>query len=121
MSKKSLRLQTNKMLVAALFALLCVGLYAHVDSYVNQKELANVLGTETSTESGFSKSKNFLRMVWCRLRYGIKCSQTTADQQTGVSEDSMTVDQILERELRNIESEIRIDRGAEQGSSYWSM
>lgn len=86
MSKKSLRQQTNKMLVAALFVMLCVGIYAHVDSWVTKREVSSkVLGRETpATISGNpAQAATFIQTVWCRLRYGRGC-------QIGVSTKNVT-------------------------------
>lgn len=67
MSKKTLRQQKNKMFAAALFAMLCVGIYAHVDSWVVKRELdSKVLGRETGETT-------FIQTLWCRLRLGRDC------------------------------------------------
>lgn len=120
MSKKTLRRQTKKMLMAALFAMLCVGIYAHVDSWV-VKSSSSVLGQETSKSIGGNLTVgSFVRKMWCRLRFGRNC-QFDATVQTNMSEEGMSTDVLIDRELRNIENEVKNDQGEIQGSSYWSM
>ena len=110
------------MLAAALFVMLSVGVYGLVDGWVANKETENVLGTSTNvTVAGETTVSGLIQTMWCRLRYGIKCNQMREQEQNGVSEDNIPVEQYLEREIRNLENEIKIDRGADQGSSYWSM
>lgn len=126
MSKKSFRLQTNKMYMAALFTMLSVGVYAHIDGWVSQKRLDEyILGETTSTNATTSTSStgasDFVQLMWCRLRFGIKCDQTRTNGQISANETDLPVEQLLEREIRNLENEIKIDRGSDQGNSYWSM
>ena len=114
------------MLAAALFTLLSVGLYAHVDGWVIRKEIpVSVLGRDTSSDVTTSEesrgASDFFQTMWCRLRYGSKCEQMRAQEENGISEDSIPVEQYLEREIRNLENEIKTDRGEDQGGSYWSM
>lgn len=112
------------MLAAALFAMLAVGIYAHVDSWVTRDEIANnVLGRETSavTPKDSTTVYGFARTMWCRLKYNKECNQPGATERTKVGEESMSTDALIERELKNIENEVRNDRGEVQGSNYWSM
>lgn len=47
MSKKTLNQQKKKLFAAALFAMLCVGIYAHVESWaIKQEAQSQVLGSE---------------------------------------------------------------------------
>ena len=126
MSKKSFRLQTNKMLAAALFVMLSVGVYAHVDSWVIRKEVSEgILGETTSvnvtTAENSTTASELLRLMWCRLRSGRKCELRSEDERAAANETSLPVDQLLEREIRNLENEIKTDRGSDQGNNYWSM
>jgi len=124
MSKKTLRAQSNKMLVAALFTMLAVGIYAHVDSWVTRTEISNnVLGRETSATATTNPAtgENFFQTMWCRLRYGKSCDTMKTAGQTKVGEDNMSTDALIDRELRNLENEMKSDQGADQSSSYWSM
>lgn len=116
MSKKTLGVQRRKMLVAALFTMLCVGIYAGVDRRVERYEgQRQVLGSDTGT------IKNFFQLVWCRLKYGVKCEQSKVSEKTMVDDKSMSVDSLIDRELKNLENEVKTDRGEDQNSSYWSM
>lgn len=111
------------MLASALFVMLSVGVYGLVDGWVANKEISQyVLGTSSNiTIAGETSISGLLQTIWCRLRYGTKCDQMRNQQQSGISEDNIPVEQVLEREIRNLENEIKTDRGADQSSSYWSM
>jgi len=126
MSKKSFRLQTNKMLAAALFVMLTVGIYGLVDGWVGRQEIPEGILGETTTANvttsvDSTRAGDFLQLMWCRLRYGTKCEQTRSSGQTSVNGNDLPVGQLLDREIRNIQNEIKTDRGSDQGNSYWSM
>lgn len=101
---------------AALFVLFCVGVYAHVDSRIVKMEFAqSVLGEESTI------SASLVQKMWCRLRYGTKCNQMLVSATKETNLDTIPVEKLLEREIQNLELEIKTDRGAEEGGSYWAM
>lgn len=114
-------LSYKPLLMAACFTILAVGVYAHVDGYLVKKQYEpSVLGWESKKQTTLA---SILDKVWGRLRYGSSYDPSVADDKTRTEQGDQTlpVDALLERELKNIESEMKSDPGADTASSYWSM
>ena len=117
---KKIDLSYKPLLMAACFTILAVGIYAHVDGYLVEKQLEpSVLGWETKKETTL---KSIWEKIWGRLRYGDKYeAMVEAKAQTENGEQELPVDTSIERELMNLENEMKNDAGTDTNSSYWSM
>lgn len=108
------------LLMAACFTILAVGIYAHVDGYLVEKQYEpSVLGWETKKETTV---KSILEKIWGRLRYGDKYDAMVSEKtQAENGEQELPADASIERELMNLENEMKNDAGSDTNSSYWSM
>lgn len=120
MTKKSLELANSKLLMAACFTILAVGIYAHVDGWLMKKEFAPVVLGETATRWDWNA---LWQKIWGRLRYGAKYGQAVKEEaaKTQNATEDLPVESQIERELKNIENEMNSDSDGDENSSYWSM
>lgn len=120
MTKKSIELANHKLLMAACFAILAVGIYANVDGWLVRKEFAPMVLSETTTRWDF---RSFWQKIWGRLLYGARYDQMIKEGATKTQDvtENLPVETQIERELKNIENEMKSDLGSDENSSYWSM